>query len=366
MTTNARELAELATAYAGGNGLSFRNRIINGDMRIAQRGTTATPTSSGYYTVDRLLNNGVTGILASIAPVVSQSTDAPAGFINSFLWTNTNAVSPLTASEVVNIEQRVEGTNIADLAWGTASAKTVTLSFWVKSSLTGTFGGSCTNQANNRTYPFTYSISSANTWEYKTVIVEGETTGTWLTNTDLGLRFIFSLGCGPDRLGAAGSWSSTRFEGATGQVQLVETAGATFQITGVQLEAGSVATPFERRPYGTELALCQRYYQCFGGDYAFQRFGNGLNTSTTQNTAIIHLMVPMRANPTLEFSSVSNFRVIHSGTTQTNVTSIAMDGATTVAPTVNFVVASGLTLGAYGQPLAGNTTAARLTFSSEL
>jgi hypothetical protein len=238
----------------------FRNRIINGDMRIAQRGTTATPTA-GYFTIDRFRLSGTSAVFSSIALVTSQSTDAPSGFTNSFLWTNTNAVSPLTGTQLTNIEYRIEGNNVADLSWGTASAKTVTLSFWVKSSLTGNFGGSFLNSDNNRAYPYTYSISSANTWEYKTVTVEGDITGTWLTDTGIGLRLHFSLGLGPDRLGAAGSWSSTRFEGVTGQVQLVETAGATWQITGVQLEAGSVATPFERRPFGTELALCQRYYE---------------------------------------------------------------------------------------------------------
>jgi hypothetical protein len=252
----------------------FRNRIINGDMRIAQRGTTATPTSSGYYTIDRFRLSGNSILIDPIAPVTSQSTDAPSGFTNSFLWTNTNAVTPTTVNNV-RVEQSIEGNNIADLAWGTANAQPVTLSFWVRSSLTGTFGGALNNSALDRSYPFTYAISSPNTWEYKTIIIAGDTTGTWLTTNGIGMDIIWALGQGSDRLGTAGSWTSNNHVGVTGQVQLAGTLNATWQITGVQLEAGSVATPFERRPYGTELALCQRYFEKSYGDSVVP----GTNTS---------------------------------------------------------------------------------------
>jgi hypothetical protein len=344
--------------------MAGRNRIINGDMRIAQRGTTATLTGTGYFTIDMCRLSGNTGVVSSIAPVTAQSTDAPAGFTNSFLWTNTNAVLPLTGTEWVNIEQRIEGNNIADLSWGTASAKTVTLSFWVRSSLTGNFGGSFLNAANNRSYPFTYSISSSNTWEYKTVTVEGDTTGTWLTDTGIGLRLHFSLGMAPAKMGAAGSWISGRFEGATGQVQLVETAGATWQITGVQLEAGSVATPFERRPFGTELALCQRYFVSYGGSGSlFEFYGVGFAATTTSATILINHPVELRATPTFNVLNVGNLQV--NGTGGGAITALSLDQGGRLASSLG-AAKTGLTANTVLLLINSNSNAPRLQFSSEL
>jgi hypothetical protein len=157
--------------------------------------------------------------------------------------------------------QSIEGFNVADLGWGTASAKSVTISFWVRSSLTGTFGGALYNNSFNLSYPFTYTISSADTWEYKTVTIAGDTSGTWLTNNGIGLGVNFGLGTGSDFSGTAGAWTGSGLLSATGAVSVIGTLNATWYVTGVQLEVGSVATPFERRPYGTELALCQRYFE---------------------------------------------------------------------------------------------------------
>jgi hypothetical protein len=171
-----------------------------------------------------------------------------------------SAVS-IGAGDVFVLRQRIEGFNVSDLGWGTASAQAVTLSFWVRSSLTGTFGGSFQNNAENRGYPFTYTISSANTWEQKTVTVAGDTTGTWLTNNGTGILLGFSLGTGSTNSGTAGAWAGANYSSATGAVSVVGTSGATLYITGVQLEAGSVASPFERRDYGRELIMCQRYYE---------------------------------------------------------------------------------------------------------
>jgi hypothetical protein len=234
----------------------FRNRIINGDMRIAQRGTAAV-TVSGGFPVDRFpTTHSSDGAFSA-----QQDSSAPAGFNNSVKFTVTTADASIGATQVLLLRQFIEGNNIADLGWGTANAKTVTLSFWVRSSVTGTFGGSIGNNANDRYYSYSYSISSADTWEYKTVTIAGDTSGTWLTDTGIGIRVYFSLTAGADRVQAAGSWQTTGgfIAGSTGQVQLLETLNATWYITGVQLEVGSVATPFERRPY--ELALCQRYYE---------------------------------------------------------------------------------------------------------
>jgi hypothetical protein len=254
--SRARELAELATGYDSGGSLNFRNRIINGDMRIAQRGTAAV-TTSGSYAVDRFLIQ----IDTDGAYSAQQDSDAPTGFIKSTKITTTTADASLSASQYFQIQQRIEGTNTADLAWGSASAKTVTLSFWVRSSLTGTFGGALGNSDFNRSYPYTYTILVADTWEYKTVTIAGDTSGTWKTDTDVGINVRWGLGVGSNFSGTAGAWAGSGLMSATGAVSVIGTLNATWYITGVQLEVGSVATPFERRPYGTELSLCQRYYE---------------------------------------------------------------------------------------------------------
>jgi len=232
----------------------FRNRIINGAMMIAQRGTSAV-TSSGSYPVDRFsITNTTDGAFSA-----QQDATAPTGFVNSLKYTVTTADSSLASTQVAFVRHKIEGTNVSDLAWGSASAKTVTLSFQVRSSVTGTFGGALRNSADDRSYPFTYSISSANTWETKSVTIAGDTSGTWLTTTGIGIQIIFSLGSGSSRVGTAGAWATAEYTGATGETNLMATLNATWYITGAQLEVGSVATPFERRDYGRELAMCQRY-----------------------------------------------------------------------------------------------------------
>jgi hypothetical protein len=249
---------DLVVSTINGGAIGTKNRIINGDMRIDQRnaGAAVTLDNSEKFPVDRFACGDVT----DGSFTAQQVADAPAGFINSLKCTVTSADSSLAATQTAYCYQSIEGLNIADLGWGAAGAATVTLSFWVKSSLTGTFGGALRNSAANRSYPYTYTISAANTWEQKTVTIAGDTSGTWLTTNGVGINVQFSLGAGSDRTGTAGAWNSNNNVGATGQTQVIGTNGATWQITGVQLEAGSVATPFERVPYGTQLALCQRYY----------------------------------------------------------------------------------------------------------
>ena len=279
-------LSRVPTAQLSGE-LNFRNRLINGDMRIDQRNAGAASTSLAAYALDRWnVGFGSTGVSASF----QQVADAPTGFVNSFKVTVTTAPGSVTNSASIN--QPIEGFNTSDLAWGTASAQTVTLSFWVKSSLTGSFGGALTNSAFDQTYPFSYTISAANTWEYKTVVIEGPTSGTWLTTNGTGVSVIFGLGAAAARKAAAGVWANTVARQPTGSINLVETNGATWQFTGVQLEAGSVATPFERRPYGTELALCQRYY-------ARMSAYSGLTGTGAELSGVVYGSVPMRAAPTL-------------------------------------------------------------------
>ena len=240
-----------------------RNRIINGDMRIDQRnaGASTTPTGagSGIYTLDRWCYQAAqTGKVT-----VQQNAGAvtpPVGFKNYAGITSASSYSVLTG-DYFHLYQAIEGFNVADLDWGTANAKTITISFWVRSSLTGTFGGSLRNEAVTRSYPFTYTISSANTWEQKSITIAGDTSGTWLTNNGVGIYVGFGLGSGATFSGTAGAWSAGNFVQPTSTVSVVGTNGATFYITGVQLEQNTSATPFERRLYGQELANCQRYFE---------------------------------------------------------------------------------------------------------
>ena len=241
----------------------FRNRIINGgcviDQRNAGASVTITNTSNTTYTLDRW---GAYGSQASKFSVQQNAGSAtpPVGYSKYLGVTSLSAYSVLTA-DYFNLLQYIEGYNIADLGWGTANAKTVTLSFQVYSSLTGTFGGSLSN-ASNYSYPFTYTISSANTWTTISVTIAGPTSGTWATDNSRGIQLSFGLGSGATGYaGTAGSWSANYYLTATGTVSVVGTSGATFYITGVQLEVGSSATGYEYRQYTTEMQLCQRYYE---------------------------------------------------------------------------------------------------------
>jgi len=239
----------------------LKNRIINGDMVIDQRNAGASVALGAgvtAYSADRFrIENNTTGTATA-----QQVSDAPTGFSNSLKYTVTATDASLASTENAFIQQNIEGFNTADLSFGTASAKTITISFWVKSSLTGTFGGSIINNSYSRLYPYSYTISAANTWEYKTVTISGDTTGTWIGATNsIGLRLMFCLAAASDRVATAGAWTTSLGFGPTGQTNLMATNGATFYITGIQLEIGTSATPFERRLYGQELLLCQRYYE---------------------------------------------------------------------------------------------------------
>jgi hypothetical protein len=229
-------------------------------MVIDQRnaGASVTPTN-GSYALDRwqaILTQASKYTIQQNASAVTP----PVGFTNYLGVTSLSAYS-IVSSDSFLIQQNIEGFNTANLNWGTADAKTVTLSFWVRSSLTGIFGGALGNGIGDRSYPFSYTISAANTWEQKSVTIVGDTSGSWTTNNSTGITVRFSLGTGSTLSGTAGSWSGSIYYSATGATSVVGTNGATFYITGVQLERGTQATSFEYRQYGTELALCQRYFQ---------------------------------------------------------------------------------------------------------
>jgi len=319
--------------------MAGRNRIINGDMRIDQRnaGASVTSNASGVFCTDRWNTWEDTDGTAT----VQQSTTAPAGFVNSLLWTTGTADASLGATQYCMLQHRIEGNNIADLAWGTASAATVTLSFWVRSSLTGTFGGAFRNSAGDRSYPFTYTISAANTFEYKTITVAGDTTGTWLTNNNAGINVEFGLGVGSTYSGTAGAWAGALYLSATGATSVIGTAGATFYITGVQLEAGSVATPFEHRQYGQELALCQRYYVRYGDGNSFP-FASAQCFTSTGAICIISLPQPMRATPAVAYSNLALWSAATAGLAVTNLT---LNNITGNAVRLDATVDSGLVAG---------------------
>lgn len=260
-------------------GYSFmRNKIINGDMRIDQRNSGAsisTASGTSRYTVDRWVSEN-SQLSKMTLQLNLNGITPPAGFANYLGVTSLSAYT-LLSTDYFDIGQRIEGINIADLGWGAAGAQPVTLSFWVRSSLTGPWGGEIVNGTGTRCYLFSYTINQANTWEYKTITIPGDTTGTWATGTSTGLSVYFTLGIGSTYLGTANVWSGASVIAPTGSTSLVSTNGATWYITGVQLEAGTVATPFERRFYTHELSLCQRYfwyvsrYNVVAGPYASNR-----------------------------------------------------------------------------------------------
>jgi len=302
---------------AAASPFGLKNRIINGDMQIDQRnnGASVTPTSPGAtYTLDRWRVETAGGGVYT----VQRSTVAPSGFINSLLVTVTTADSSIAAADYYNFQQFIEGFNVADLAWGTANAQTITVSFWVRSSVTGTFAGSICNSGGTRSYVFTYTISAANTWEKKSITIPGDTSGTWLTNNGRGIILGFDLGNGSDYQATAGSWISSYAIATSSSVKLISTVGATFYITGVQLEQNTTATPFERRMYGTEMGLCQRYYWK-STPLTYNAIGSGVFYTTSGAVLYIKHPVSMRTGPTFSYSGTI---FCHGTTTSYTVSSL--------------------------------------------
>jgi hypothetical protein len=287
-------------------GISFKNRIINGNMAIDQRNAGASVSvSGGAYTLDRWYYDPSASLSWYTFQQNGGSVTPPAGFSNYLGITSTGANTP-TSGQFSVVSQYIEGFNTADLNFGTANAKTITLSFWVRSSLTGTFAGALQNSAVNRSYPFSYTISSANTWEQKSITVVGDTTGTWIGATNgVGLRVVFNLGTGSNYQGTAGAWTGADRRSVTGATNISATNGATFYITGVQLEVGTQATTFTLAggSYGAELQLCQRYYyriSCLTGGAQSTPFTYiGWSYSTSRIYVPVVFPQAMRGTPTL-------------------------------------------------------------------
>jgi hypothetical protein len=318
----------------------FKNKIINGAMMIDQRfaGSANTPADSAY-TIDRWqFWSSQSGKLS-----IQQSTTAPNGFSNSMLVTSLSSYSVASTDEI-GFTTKLEGYNIVDLAWGTSDAKTVSLSFWVRSSLTGTFGGSIGNSGLSRVYVFSYTINQANTWEYKTITITGETSGTWEKTNALGLSLNFQFGAGSSstRTQPAGSWysGSTSLRGASGQVNLAATSGATWYMTGLQLEKGTTASTFEFRSYQKELILCYRYFLRYGQGTIV---GSGASDGGT-NLRVVNAITPvsMRAAPSYAWNNVytysgnlSNYGFTGVGSTVLGPSSVKFDATTSSSGPTN-------------------------------
>jgi hypothetical protein len=351
---------------AGGTGTTtgyygFKNRIINGAMVVDQRnaGASVSVSTANVYVLDRWKNRANGGGVFS----VQQSSTAPTGFTNSSIYTVTTADSSIAAGDNYWIVQEIEGYNVADLGFGTADAKTVTFSFWVRSSVTGTFNVALSNGTTyNRSYVTTYTINSANTWEQKSVTIAGDTSGTWGTTNGGGITAVFTLGAGSDYQATANTWVAGFKHATSGSTNLIATNGATFYITGVQLEKGSTATSFDYRPYGTELSLCQRYFARMTASATYTGLGIGLFSGTTAGSIFFKYPITMRSSPTINQSNCA-FNTLD---TAFAVTSVGTTFAGTDAALQAFNIASGGTQYRPAVLTANNNTAAYVDFSSEL
>jgi hypothetical protein len=334
-TPTTSTTGEFVTSVTG-----FKNRIINGAMVIDQRNAGASVNvTNNLYTLDRwVFDSSQTGKLT--CQQNAASVTPPAGFANYLGITSATSYSVLTG-DTFTLKQNIEGFNTADLGFGAVGASTVTLSFWVRSSLTGTFGASLVNSAFNRSYPFSYTIIAANTWEYKTITVAGDTSGTWVGATNgIGLRVYFNLGAGSTYVGTANIWNAGGYVSPSGATSVVGTNGATFYITGVQLEKGSTATSFDYRPYGTELALCERYYwKSTVGTY--NAIGSGSVTGSSQVSIYIKYPTTMRSSPTVSYSGT----VYVFGISNQTVTAISSSYAGNFSGRFDFTPTSTMTTG---------------------
>jgi len=351
--------AELAALIGSQSALSHRNFVINGAMTIHQRGGSISATG---FPVDRF---GITE-QTSATFTGEQSTTAPTGFTNSLLITIGTGASA-TSTQYAIIAENIEGNNIARLGFGASGAKNVTLSFWVRSSVTGTFCASIKNSAANRVYIMEYTISVADTWEYKTLTFPGDTTGTWLTDNGIGIRLAFDLGSGSGTpTGAENSWITTNATRTSNQTDFVSNSGATFYLTGVQLEVGEQATPFEHRSYGDELARCQRYYRKIGPSETSSNMPliSGGTYDTTQFQAT-YTCEDMRTQPTLETSGTAGDYQVYSTGGKTVTAVPALDSNSEPAALDIRVNITGATAGQYAWLRTTNTTA-YLAFDAEL
>jgi hypothetical protein len=356
----------------------MKNRIINGDMRIDQRfaGAANNNTANWQYVVDRWAHFGT-----SVAKIRCQqnntngpgssATQAATGFLNYF-GANVVSSNTINAGDVWDLMQSIEGHNTADLGWGTANAAPVTLSFWSYSSIAGTHGGCILSSNGSRSYPFTYSINTANTWQYQTITIPGDTSavGTnWYANNNIGMYVLYMLSCGTNyATGQMNTWNNGVVYPSVGNnvVQVVNNANGSFYLTGVQLEKGLQATAFEFRHYTTELSLCHRYYYRLTNPANYTYIGNGRSINATYGDVLIHVPVPMRVTPVLGYSSLSHLQCNFAST----LTLFSLGGSQSGLPTTGYLhsVGPGSATAGLVQMLQFNnaSTSAWVDWSAEL
>jgi hypothetical protein len=347
----------------------FKNRIINGDMRIDQRNAGASvtqDTSGSQYNLDRWNSYGSVTSKYTIQQNAGSVTP-PSGFRN-YLGITSSSAYTLGTNETFLIQQTIEGYTVADLDYGLSTAKTITVSFWVRSSLTGTFGGSITNSAFDYSYPYSYTISAANTWEYKTITIPGPTAGTWLTTNGIGMRLTWSLGSVGTQVTATSGWQSGGYRSPTTNTSVVGTNGATWYVTGVQLEKGSTATSFDYRPYGTELALCQRYAfkrLADGSVNNYAPFGMGRYYTTTNVQLYVPFPVTMRTSPT-SITVGGTIFANDAGFGGADITGVALNESSCDGATITGATTSTGTAGYATTFYSSNASVASILFSAEL
>jgi hypothetical protein len=338
---------ESGYSLGAGNASSFKNRIINGGMEINQydRGTFNISNGGALsydYPADRFsFYKDQTG--ATVA--ASNSSTAPTGFTNSVLWSVTTGASAGTLDQCF-IAQSIEGYNWADLAWGTANAKSVIFSFWVNTSVTGTYGVSFSNSAANQVFVGTYTVNAANTWEQKTIAITGSTSGTWLTTNGIGLRIRFDMGSGTSfETATPNTWQGSYDSTVSGRANLTGTTGATFYLTGVQMEVGTVVTSFDWRPYNTELYLCQRYLPALSSSGSQEIIGPAYAPNSTTAQFQFYHWAPPRVPPTGIVATAGSTFTYYSGTATFVGSAIAWTGSGIKSSSMNLTV-SGVTAGA--------------------
>ena len=299
--SKARELAELGAVYDSG-ALSNRNLIINGDMQVSQRGDSTSISTQGYYGPDRY-SLGING-RDQFVLTISTTSDAPDGYSNAYKIQTTTAETSITDTEYLMVRQVIEARNLQRLAYGTSDAKQLTASFWVKSSVAATYSVFLYQYDGNRNIGSTYTINSANTWEYKTVTFAGDTGGTINDDSGNGMYLAFMLAVGPDMSDTDntswGSYTGGRlgFGHSTAANAVVTTTNATWQLTGVQLEVGTEATPFEHKTYSEQLHACRRYYsRRYIGNVGIGWCGG----ASQWNYSSLPLVPEMRASPTSSY-----------------------------------------------------------------
>ena len=362
--SKARELAELGAAYDSG-ALSNRNILINGGQTVDQRnsGSAITLTSSHQYATDRFICR----LGTSSSSTAQRVADAPDGLYNSVKITIGTGATPSAATATGYFAYKTEGLDTSHLSFGSSNAQTITLSFYVKSSLTGSFGVTVANDALDRSFPSSYTINSANTWERKSITVTGDTSGTWATTTAAAFYLLWDLGCGSDVKGTANTWAGSDFRGgATGTINVCATSSATWQITGVQMEIGTEATPFEVRSFGNELERCQRYYFQLDGD-ASDRIGVG-GYAVGASEARMDVVFPcaMRAAPTISGTGTAQFDA-NTDSADWNCSALTIDEAPT-----GIIMGLGIQIGSTSSMVAGQSGGFRfrstgtLSFSAEL